>query len=656
MAMNRAQRRAEIAPTRRGEAAHRAGLKAAQSGDWPTALSELGRAVRQAPDRALYWNNLAAAQSQAGEAGKAVASAKRALALEPLYREARFNLATALKQLGALGEAASLFHELLAEHDDDLDSWINLAFCQQNLNAPEIAEGVYRGALARFPGEPMLVGNLGGLLCTLRRYGEAEDLLAGADAPAHFGIAYNHGLACYHLGKLTEARTLMEKAVRLDPGAANAHASLSAILLLLGEPRAALVAAEHAYELAPEHHAIRNNLAAALDENDRSQEAMEIAESVLAEDPSNAGALVNAAILLRRQRDWESVKKHLMAAIAVAPEDPAPHFYLCGTYFLLGDWRNAWEEFEYRWMKTGERPRAAFSRPRWQGEDLRDKTILLWGEQGIGDELMFAGFIPDLSAGHLILECQDRLVPLFRRSFPQAVVRPHPQDSQGIALDRSHETDFDYEAAFGDLGRYFRPTLAHFTKRDKYLSVDSIHVRILRDRYRLLADGRPIVGVSWRSGNRQSGGRRSAPLSLWHPIFVRNCFFVSLQYGDQEEASGYPIYRDISIDPLLDMDAFAAQVAAMDMVVSIDNTTVHMAGALGIPTMALLSFHADVRWTATEDSSPFYPSVRLLRQTEAGAWHPVMAQAACALDRLGARRESAARASVPAPAAPKRDR
>lgn len=632
--MNRAQRRMNQAVTRHQSplkqaiAFHRSGLEFANAQQWQKAIEYLQKATELNPLEPIFWNNLSAAFCRADRLAEAVESARKAGSLDPSYVEAKFNLATALKKSGDLQGAITQYQIVLTKRPSDLDALINLAGCYAAIGDIDAAEICYAEALALAPNEPLLLANRGALSYQQGRLEEAAIYLRRSLARETYGAHYNYGLVCYRQGWLEEARMHLTKAVNLNPASAEGFSSLSALLLLMGKAEDALMAAQNAYRLAPLHLPVLNNLAACLDENDQPQEAMELCRRVMDLAPADPGGLVNMAILLRRQHRWSEVVQLLKKAIAVEPDDPVPHFYLCGTHFLMGDWKEAWQEFRWRWHKVGERPRAKFSRPRWEGEDLTGKTILAWGEQGIGDEIMFAGLLPDLAdkAMQVRVECESRLVPLFKRSFPWAEIRAHPQDEHGPAMDRSAAQDFDYEAAFGDLSEFFRGEATAFPQRKCYLQVDQEKTDLLRQRYKSIAGERKIIGISWRSGNLRSGPRRSASLSLWSKILQRSdCFFVSLQYGDVSEAAAYPsLYVDSNVDAKEDMDLFAAQVAAMDLVISIDNTTIHMAGALGKEVWALLSYHADVRWGLEAEDTPWYPSMHLIRQEKSEDWTPVI--------------------------------
>jgi hypothetical protein len=274
----------------------------------------------------------------------------------------------------------------------------------------------------------------------------------------------------------------------------------------------------------------------------------------------------------------------------------------------------------------------------WDGGPLQGKTLLVHAEQGIGDEIMFASCFPDLleQAGHLIIDCDARLAPLFSRSFPGASVHGGAQDEGPAWLDALPRADVQIPA--GSLPRYLRPTLEAFPAQAGYLQADPARRELWRQRLAALGPGLK-VGISWRGGrDAVQMAKRSVPLTQWGPILhVPGVQFVSLQHGDYDaelgqarEQLGVPIQHWPEIDPLTDMDGFAALIAALDLVIAIDNSTVHLAGALNTPVWCLQPFAPDWRWLLDTEHCHWYPSLTHFRQPRPGQWQAV-------LDTAGAR-------------------
>ncbi len=354
--------------------------------------------------------------------------------------------------------------------------------------------------------------------------------------------------------------------------------------------------------------------------------------------PGNAAALNNLGLLQAERLEWEKAEASLRRAVAAKPDDAEAHFNLSRVLLMRGNYAEGWRENEWRWQ-CPEFPstRREFPYPRWSGESLEGKRVLVWSEQGIGDEIMFANAIPDAiaDAARVVIECGVRLVPIFQRSFPQAIVVPrdNPPDP-GIAA-----AAVDFHLPMASLCVPYRSSKEAFRANPgRYLAADPVRTRKLRTSY--ASEGEVIVGVCWRSGNPIVGHERSAPLELWDRILAKpGCRFVSLQYGDAQadieaaaERTGVRILRDVTVDPLKSAEDWFAQVAALDLVISIDNSTIQVSGSLGIPTFTMLSHAPEWRFGIAGSDHDWHPSIRVMRQKVAGVWGPVFAEVEGALD------------------------
>jgi hypothetical protein len=302
---------------------------------------------------------------------------------------------------------------------------------------------------------------------------------------------------------------------------------------------------------------------------------------------------------------------------------------------MRGDFARGWPEYEWR-LKQKKRRRHHFPFPWWNGESLAGKTLLVYAEQGIGDEIFFASCLPEIiaRAGHCIVECEPRLAPLFARSFPQATI--HGGDRQAGLGWLTGLPAVDLQVAAGSVLQHLRPDAGSFPSRGAFLSADAQAVAGWRGRLAALGDGLK-VGISWRGGRLARQRReRSTRLQQWAALLaLPRAHFVNLQYGDcgaeldeVRARSGVAIHAWDAPDPLVDMDGFAALVSALDLVISVDNSTVHLAGALGVPTWLLLPQVPEWRWFSGRADSPWYPCVRIFRQPVLGDWDGVMSEAA----------------------------
>jgi hypothetical protein len=298
----------------------------------------------------------------------------------------------------------------------------------------------------------------------------------------------------------------------------------------------------------------------------------------------------------------------------------------------LGNFEQGWDDYVARKLVPCNFVPRKFECPSWAHEDLSGKTVLIHGEQGLGDEIMFASCFTEVlvRAGHCVIECAPRLVSLFARSFPGATVIGGVQSGATPAW-WSSAPPIDLEESAGDLPKRFRRSGADFPHHAGYLLADAKRVQHWRGQLAELGSG-PKIGISWRGGMRNTRREsRSIDLSEWVPM-ARSCkaSYVSLQYGDTREdrerfsaASGIQLHHwQQAVD---DLDETAALISALDLVISVTTTVVHLAGALGRPVWILTPANPEWRYLAHGETMPWYPSARLIRQRSPGEWQSVFA-------------------------------
>ncbi|WP_420562677.1 tetratricopeptide repeat protein [Thalassobaculum sp.] len=325
-------------------------------------------------------------------------------------------------------------------------------------------------------------------------------------------------------------------------------------------------------------------------------------------------------------------------AIKLDPKYEEAYFNLALYYLLAGRYHEGFSLYEHGIggrsadAKRGHRRRVG--QPRWNGEPLAGKTILVTAEQGVGDEIMFCTVLPELirRAKHVFLESTPRLAPIMRRSFPRATIFTYnPGNPSPLLGDRR----IDFSVPLGSLPLYFRKALADFGKQRPYAVPKASMARHFRQKYKSMFPGKLLVGFSWRGG---SGLLRSRTRSLDQTSFETllsndRVQAISLQYGVKEEEKAWfenesrtNFFYDDSVEPLESMDLAMAQIAAMDIVISVTNAAVHCAGALGVPCWILVPHISDWRWTWGRTDVPWYPGMRSYRQASVGDWETPLTQ------------------------------
>jgi catechol 2,3-dioxygenase-like lactoylglutathione lyase family enzyme len=318
------------------------------------------------------------------------------------------------------------------------------------------------------------------------------------------------------------------------------------------------------------------------------------------------------------------------------------HYLLASARF-----REGWRDYAYRFASLAilRRP---WPFPEWKGEPLEGKTLLVYAEQGLGDEIMFASCLPEMigRAKHCVVECDRRLAGLFRRSFPSATVLTRPEDDDAIPSLRNLPP-IDYQVAAGTLPSHLRNDWADFPAHSGYLKADPEGVARWRTRVDALGPGLKI-GLSWRGGTQLTRtSARSLPLSDLLDAFARpERRFVSLQYGkvDDELAAARAAGTHVEHwpDAIADYDETAALVSALDIVVSVQTSLIHLTGALGRPVWILVPAVPEWRYLREGPRMPWYPTARIFRQTRLRDWSGVLGEIAQALDALEADRRSGA--------------
>ena len=408
----------------------------------------------------------------------------------------------------------------------------------------------------------------------------------------------------------------------------------------------AIEAYQKAIRIQPNYVDAYNNLGVVLIDHEKLEESVQIYQKTLEIQPNYADAYNNLGNALREQGKLEESIRIFQKATYIQPNHAEAHNNLAMMLLLKGDFKNGWKQYEWR-RQCDNFPfeKRDFPQPFWEGTDPKDKSILVWTEQGIGDEIMFSSILPDLlnRNANVIVESDTRMVSLFQRSFPKTrfIPRQNPPNSQLL------NTTVDYQTPIGNLGKWFRTDKNSFIlNRNTYLRACPKKTSEIRKKYQELAKEKILIGISWKStgiNQRQtySKKKKSTLLEHWQPVLAqRNYYFINLQYGNVKQElnefqkhNNLKIHQDDEIDSLNSLDDFAAQISALDLVISTSNTTVHLAGALGKQVWTLLPHIPDWRWTLEREDTLWYPKMRLFRQHRIGDWSDVFQQVKLALEQ-----------------------
>ena len=571
---------------------------------------------------------------------------------------------------------------------------LDLAFSYYDSGRLSEAEQLCRLVLQRIPHQVDAMQLLGALLNQTGQYAEALQFLRESvrQAPGHAHLHNNLGMALHGLKKYGEAVSEFNRALEIRPDFPKAYNNLGVSLMKLGRIDDAIAACKQAIKLQGDFKQAYNNLALALKKKGQLERAIESYKEALEIDPEYAEALSNlgmaliaqgkfkqaAAILqkavslaplsqdqkhperdpnfvvqahnnlgnaLMELRRFAEAKTAFERAIEIDPECAEAHHNRSLVLLLTGQFKQGWAEYEWRFRHSGfSTPLRPFSQEWWNGSAESVQKLLIWAEQGIGDEVQFSGLIRHIvpQGMEVVIECDQRLVPLLQRSFARleragTIVVGRTDPPAALLEDPS----ITHQIPMGSIPRVLGLSPSSMSFQKPFMVPDEK----LRDRFRgeYKADGNPmLVGISWRSGNKQEGMKRSIELEHWGPILkIAGARFVNLQYGQcsrelQEACNrfGVEVLEDKKVNPLIDLETFVAQMAALDLVISVDNSTVHFAGALGIEVWTMLPTVPDWRWGLEGDRTRWYPTMRLFRQEEPGKWGPIISSVAAELTSL----------------------
>jgi len=478
------------------------------------------------------------------------------------------------------------------------------------------------------PGFSDALADLGNLMSLSGRDQLAQQYYEQAlqSEPGHMPTIYNLAVCHAKAARYEIAEALLLQAVEVRPPHLGSYAELVRVLVRNSKVPAALALAQTALHMFPgqaEVHAVRGYVLLKNFEPAAAASALRLAIEI---DKQSAETWMNLGIALQDLGDVPGAIAAYDSAIELDGSRYDAHFHRGLACLLVGNWRQGWEDYEYR-LRGADHPVRSAVAPRLTSEDVRGKRVLVTSEQGLGDQIMFASCLPDMVAeGALItLECDPRLVPVMCRSFPMiSVVSSNDVES-------SLRVRHDFEIPIGSLPLRFRPDSAAFLQHTGYLKCDVVRRGQLMARGEAQSGARALrVGIAWRGGTVKSRGvlRSFALERLGNWWQIPNVRFVSLQHDATEQERAYLVTNgaDVFEDVLDSIDETLALMSSLDLVVTVCCSIVHFAGALGIPAWVLAPSVPEWRYGLKSEGMAWYPTVRVWRQEMHGNWAGVIAR------------------------------
>lgn len=477
-------------------------------------------------------------------------------------------------------------------------------------------------------------------------------------ASAHF----NHGNLLLKLERNEEAAAAYDRAIKLVPHYADAWLNRAGAMRLLGRDEEVVRSCDQALKYNEHLFAAHNDRAIALARLDRHEEALVSIGRAIALEPNRADAYVNRGLMLIALERYDAAvhayqtatnldpdyaaawnnlgvalidagrRGEAIAAYERAAQAPAarqeeadnPLFNKALILLAQDDWPEGFRLHEHRFAAgMAVRDGIADAIPEWTGGAVNG-VLHVWGEQGVGDQLLFLRLLPlVLKRTRRVRVTGDaRLTAMLRRAFPE--------------LDAGSEAP-KAQIAMGSLARVLQITPDAVAGLPVVMSADNEKAAQIRARYEAVAHGKPLIGIAWNSPAARHGKQKSAGLTYWGALLKREAFFVSLQYGAVRPdiaaargAFGCSIAIDDSIDQMASIEDFAAQIAALDRVVTVSNTTAHVAGAIGAKCVVMVPPARGLHWYwgLQGNRTPWYPSLRLIRREVGAPWDDQIARAA----------------------------
>jgi tetratricopeptide (TPR) repeat protein len=543
-----------------------------------------------------------------------------------------FDQAVAFHGRGELEEAARLYEATLRHDPKHFNALHFLGLVRSRQGRHEEAQRFIRKALNQDPASAEANNSLGMTLAALGRHAEAQARFEKAlAARPDFPQARNNlGIALAELGRHPEAIAEYRRAIELDPGYAEAFANLGEALAALDRHDEAIPCYEAALARRPGLVEAALNLGNAHLAFNRLDAAQACYERAIREAPGYVEAHNNLGRALEAMNRHEEAIPCYARAVALALGYAGAQWNLALAHLAIGDFGEGWPRYEWRW-RTGDVPCRMLPQPLWRGEDPAGRTILVHAEQGYGDTLHFARYVPLLArrGARILLEAPPPLLPLLVSLDGVA----------GLFPPGEAPADFDCHISLMSLAGAFATRLETIPREVPYLAPPAAHIA----RWAALIDAlpRPRIGIAWAgSATNRNDRNRSLPLERLLPLLdLAGASFVSLQRdlrpGDASLLERHPGVARWG-ERFADFADAAAVASGLDLIVSVDTAIAHLAGALARPVTIMLPYSAEWRWLRGREDSPWYPTARLFRQAAPGDWESVVTPLrAAAVQRLG---------------------
>jgi len=486
--------------------------------------------------------------------------------------------------LSQFTNAILVLKELITLNNKNVGYYLNLSYCYENINEFEQAIDNYKVAIQHIPNEIQLYINLASIYKRQRKLDEAENVIQKS-------LYLNSHKLFTTLAGIYADQNKFDKVIEFS---------------------------NKALELNQSDFIALNNIAKVYIDKKNFEKAADYLSKALQIEQNNYLIHLNLGILYKNLNQLEKAKVHFNKSISLNPKSYDSYLFKSLIELSENNFLEGWNNYEFRWFKQAER--INIKKPKWDGK-TSNQEIIIWGEQGLGEQILFSSIIPECEKifKNIILVIDEKLKLIYQESFPNIkVFTPHEEWSKEY---------FDCHLPIGSLGKFFRKNLQSFPKSNNYLTIDPKN----NNKEKLKC------GLSWRSINSVEGDLKSISLEKLLPILKNeNINFFNVQYTDEKNnVDIFNQQNNLNIINLEDLDSFndlyhlCQYLKSFDLLLTISNTTAHLAGALGIPTILMLPKNIGKLWywaNASDGQSLWYPTIKIFKQNVENDWDSVISE------------------------------
>ena len=484
--------------------------------------------------------------------------------------------------LSQFDNAILVLKELIQLNNKNVSYYLNLSYCYENINEFEKAIDNYKNAIQNISNEAQIYINLASIYKRQRKFDEAENVLK---------------------------KSLYLNSYKLFSTLAGIYADQNKFDQVMEFSKKAL-------ELNQSDFIALNNIAKVYMEKKNFEEVSKHLGKALQIEQNNYLTHLNLGTLYKNLNQLDKAKDHYDRSISLNPKSYDAYVFKSLIELSQNNFLEGWKNYEFRWFKQAER--ISITKPKWDGNKLNQK-IIIWGEQGLGEQILFTSIIPEIEKifEKIILVIDAKLKLIYEESFPNIKILTPDEDWS--------KEDFDCHLPMGSLGKFFRKDLQSFPEKNYYLEANSIN------NY----GNKLKCGLSWKSVNSVEGDFKSIELDNLLPILKnKNLDFFNVQYTDEKKnieqfnkKNNLKIQNIDGLDTFNDLHGLSKYLKSFNFIITISNTTAHLAGSLGVPTLLMLPKNIGKLWywdNSIDGKNLWYPSVRIFKQNVENNWDTVI--------------------------------